>query len=697
MYSQQKAIKSPLIVKGINKTKLFHNDGNKENILQKIDALNYPSLRIDPGTDNDTFSESGSALNDSDSLNSSDISSTCSDDETNTDRTDQSIAFISDNASDSISDFDSRTFSQDFDESTAASQTIKKKQIEIKPGSSKNLRPKTAYVPSTLNKIQRPNTSYIKKSIKKTLAPKKTSKPSKTKSKKTKSKSKLYQSWYEIKPIYKSQKPTVCFAVGCETKNDYENRFPDRQIISKSSSSSSKPVLYYSMDKAIEYPVIKIAFKSAGFKRIKPHTKNWSVRWGRGIKHYEYEQMKPFQIVSHFPGSWNLGNKLKLHYNLMKMKKQFPKDYNFFPSSFVLPQDYDSIMKEYQQSAANNQDLYFILKPFNSSCGRGIRVVNKPEDIPTKEKCLSQFYIHNPLLINNKKFDMRIYVVVTSFNPLTLYRFNNGLARFSTEEYSLDSLGSFSHLTNYSINKHNEKFFAGDDDDSSSKWSLQGLRKYFADNNMDDSKLWKKVDELLIKALISVEYETNSMRKMHCKFKDSAFELLGFDVLIDETLKPWIIEINLGASLSMSSPLDREIKMELIHQMFHMVGFQSVNKKSLKKYKHFNEAQSDTYSGYDIQEKKKKEKYARDNARSDRIQQLKNSKKITKLLPEERKIIEKCEEEYSRRGDFNRIHPTSTSLKKYGHLFKEERYRNVVIGKFLELPEEERESLLERF
>ena len=48
-------------------------------------------------------------------------------------------------------------------------------------------------------------------------------------------------------------------------------------------------------------------------------------------------------------------------------------------------------------------------------------------------------YIMSPHLINGLKYDLRVYVVVTSFNPLTVYIYNDGLVRFATEKYSLDS------------------------------------------------------------------------------------------------------------------------------------------------------------------------------------------------------------------------------------------------------------------
>jgi len=64
-------------------------------------------------------------------------------------------------------------------------------------------------------------------------------------------------------------------------------------------------------------------------------------------------------------------------------------------------------------------------------------------------------------LLNGLKFDLRVYVLVTSFEPLRVYVYNEGLARFASEPYrhpgnTKDS--KYAHLTNYSINKRNERY-----------------------------------------------------------------------------------------------------------------------------------------------------------------------------------------------------------------------------------------------
>lgn len=78
------------------------------------------------------------------------------------------------------------------------------------------------------------------------------------------------------------------------------------------------------------------------------------------------------------------------------------------------------------------------------------------------EGCVVQRYIHQPYVVDDLKFDLRIYVLLYGVNPLRIYIHEEGIARFCTEEYqaptnsNMDNL--YMHLTNYAINKFNDKF-----------------------------------------------------------------------------------------------------------------------------------------------------------------------------------------------------------------------------------------------
>ena len=92
-------------------------------------------------------------------------------------------------------------------------------------------------------------------------------------------------------------------------------------------------------------------------------------------------------------------------------------------------------------------------------------------------------YISNPHLIDGFKYDLRIYVVVTCFEPLKIFMFKEGLVRFATQKYSNNPKHlekRFIHLTNYSVNKKAEDYVKSgtnaqadeDEGEDASKWNL---------------------------------------------------------------------------------------------------------------------------------------------------------------------------------------------------------------------------------
>ena len=184
-----------------------------------------------------------------------------------------------------------------------------------------------------------------------------------------------------------------------------------------------------------------------------------------------------------------------------------------------------------------------------------------------------------PFLINNRKFDLRIYVLVTGFDPLKVYLYHEGLVRFASEEYVVNAKTlkkRYVHLTNYSVNKRAESYVPAkqeaEEDPSSCKWSLRMLRRHFLETGVDYESVRGGMKDVIIKALIAIEPQIVNHTNRNTKHRNLFFELYGFDILLDAELKPWLLEVNVSPSLSSSSPFDKRVKTMLVCDTMNLVG-----------------------------------------------------------------------------------------------------------------------------
>ena len=175
--------------------------------------------------------------------------------------------------------------------------------------------------------------------------------------------------------------------------------------------------------------------------------------------------------------------------NIWRMKQKFKREYEICPMTYLFPEDYNRFLADRELE----ENCLYILKPTAASCGRGIKVIGKKSRVSRKEGYLASKYVSQPHLINGLKYDLRVYVLVTSYDPLRVYVYNEGLVRFATEKYSLkenDLKKRYVHLTNFSVNKKSENFVMnkgspngrqGEDpeEEGSSKWSFKALKKAY--------------------------------------------------------------------------------------------------------------------------------------------------------------------------------------------------------------------------
>ena len=93
----------------------------------------------------------------------------------------------------------------------------------------------------------------------------------------------------------------------------------------------------------------------------------------------------------------------------------------------------------------------------------------------------------------------------------------------------------------------------------------------------DDTLLFKKIEDCIIKTVISCEHVISNATDMYCPAKSAnCFELFGFDILIDSNLEPWLLEVNLTPALSCDSPLDQKIKSNAVADLFSLSGVQTL-------------------------------------------------------------------------------------------------------------------------
>ena len=184
--------------------------------------------------------------------------------------------------------------------------------------------------------------------------------------------------------------------------------------------------------------------------------------------------------------------------NILKMHKVLPSDFDFVPRSWIMPAEHSSLLTYAADMRKLKQNRTFIVKPSNGAMGHGIKLYKNAEKIQPLENYIVQEYLTNPYLLDGFKFDLRIYALVTSCDPLRAFIYNNGLVRLGTEEYqepteqNIDHL--YMHLTNYSVNKKNKKYDEGDNSgETGTKRSLKYLFEYFRRKNIDSSKVWKKI------------------------------------------------------------------------------------------------------------------------------------------------------------------------------------------------------------
>ncbi|KAM9850500.1 tubulin monoglutamylase TTLL4 [Aulostomus maculatus] len=434
--------------------------------------------------------------------------------------------------------------------------------------------------------------------------------------------------------------------------------------------------------------VVKNTIARSHFKVTKK-SHDWLGCWGHHMKSPGFKTLGEHQKLNHFPGTFQIGRKDRLWRNLSKMQLRFGRqEFNFVPRTFVLPQDIKLLRKAWEDGGSRQK---WIIKPPASARGIGIQVIHKWSQMPHKRPLLVQKYLHKPYLISGNKFDLRIYVYVTCYDPLRIYIFSDGLVRFASCKYSssMKTLSNkFMHLTNYSVNKKNSEYQANSDDKACQghKWALKALWHYLGSKGINTTLIWEKIKDIVIKTIIASEPYVNSLLKMHVRTPYSCHELFGFDIMLDENLKPWILEVNISPSLHSNTALDVAIKGQMIRDLLNLAGFRIPQKEDMAAP--CSSASSSSSSLCSVNRERTKsdlsadEKVKRAFYLTQRYADQEFLSTVLDILtPGDVHVLTESEDELNRRGEFERIFP-SPSSSRYLRFFECPRYLTILLNQW---------------
>jgi hypothetical protein len=116
------------------------------------------------------------------------------------------------------------------------------------------------------------------------------------------------------------------------------------------------------------------------------------------------------------------------------------------------------------------------------------------------------------------------------------------------------------------VNVNNDNF------QNFSKWSFREYKEYFEKTHQSEvyENIMKNVKDIIIKTIISCIDDISA--DIDFGKKNSLFELYGFDILVDNKMNTWLMEVNVGPSMKCGSPLDKMIKTNLVSDIFNIIG-----------------------------------------------------------------------------------------------------------------------------
>ncbi|XP_028319011.1 tubulin polyglutamylase TTLL11 [Gouania willdenowi] len=378
------------------------------------------------------------------------------------------------------------------------------------------------------------------------------------------------------------------------SKSFQETRFED----GVKTGRKRRPVTVDTSKAKTSLEALKISIKQLKWKEFPLGRRAACDIYWHGVSFHDNENIVSGQ-VNKFPGMVEMLRKINMSRAVRTMQDIFPEEYDFYPRSWILPDEYQQFSTQIRMVKENDSTVNptFIVKPDGGSQGDGIYLIRDPSDLKLvsgshAKQGVVQEYIQKPLLIDKLKFDIRLYVLIKSLEPLEIYIAKEGLTRFCTEPYQEPSQKNlshvFMHLTNYSLNVHSENFVHSDSQNTGSKRTLSSVLYRLAAKGVDIKRVWSDIIALVIKTTIAVVPELKVYYQADIppgKPGPTCFQILGFDILLMKNLKPVLLEVNSNPSMRIEheqemtpgvfeyvpSPVDEEVKVGVIRDTLRLM------------------------------------------------------------------------------------------------------------------------------
>ncbi|XP_059478157.1 probable tubulin polyglutamylase ttll-15 [Neocloeon triangulifer] len=301
-------------------------------------------------------------------------------------------------------------------------------------------------------------------------------------------------------------------------------------------------------------------FQRLGYQVTTNESVEWDVLWAH---HYPFDalvkKLKPNQRVSKFPGSGFVTQKVELA----------TSGGLGIPPAFRLPNDKQMFLKY----AEANPEAQFVLK--NNYHG-SIRLKSIGEiDLDSKGSFLQRF-ISNPFLIDGRKFEIGVSVVVTSIDPLRIYKIVGDVTfRFCKDLY--EGLNA-SNPNQYVIR---DEFIPAFDAPALKKYldlnfSLQdSFEAHLRNLGVDPKLIWAQIDEQIVSAYLNRESVLATLLSRY-GHKRSFFEFVRFEFMLDSELKVHLMEAIMSPSLFSAKYPQKSIRyQQVFFTILSLVGLAS--------------------------------------------------------------------------------------------------------------------------